>query len=102
MKLFFVDYDQDCCEKQCPCAAGHDVKASPDNDNSFNMFVKMFKPEGSENIQMEKSNLTPELSVEKQQEAEGLISEMMNRLSNIIAPNEIKSFNWIVLEPKHS
>lgn len=49
------------------------------------MFVKMFKPEGSENIQKETSNLSPELSAAQQQEAEGLISEMINRLSNIVS-----------------
>lgn len=49
------------------------------------MFVKMFKPEESADVQTVESIVAPELSATQQQEAKGLISEMIKRFDNIIS-----------------
>lgn len=83
----FLDYDKECCKKQCPCAKDNDNKSSEtsNEDNNFNLFMKLFKPEDSPELQTQKVEASPELSNEKKAEAEGLIVEFINRLQAIIA-----------------
>lgn len=78
-----LDYDKDCCKKECPCAA---VPASK-NDDNFNMFVKLFKPASGSKLKAGAIEASPKLSDSKKKQAENLVEEMIAKLNKVISSN---------------
>lgn len=78
--ILFLDYDIECCKKECPCAAAPEAT----NEDDFNMFVKLFKPEDSAvyNADIE---ATPALSPENKKKAEAVVEKMIKELNQLVS-----------------
>lgn len=81
-KISISDYDAECCKKNCPCSSPTVEETS---DSKFDMFVKMFKPEDEAEMKNEEKTLDskPELSDEKKQEVDELVSKFIASLTQL-------------------
>lgn len=88
--MFLPDYDKECCEKECPCAsqtAGNCFDEPTDDDKNFDLFMKLFKPQNSEDMQKEHLSNSINLTSEEKTAAEGVIEQLVEKLNAIILPN---------------